>query len=245
MRCIPTFVLVLFIFGCSVRPPEADRAGIPVTPHSSLGTTTIEPQEPGVECENTNGIIGFAEISFNGTTVLRFYEQPKTTAAPAQILRFYEDRDLKMDSFKAEGKKAYSLLRPEVHKLDYYLFDLAVRTRNNGWLEVIVDNQSDETLWLPEGKIVKFENWLQKMKSSFAVGRRTKENNPLRIGPDLNTEEVGFLGDDCFRVVEMEGNWIKVNIASHCSDAPKQTVSGWIRWRDENSCLMVEIFPFA
>lgn len=245
MRYILSFFLSLFISGCSVSPPEVDRGGISVTPPTSLQAATLKHKEPSFECENTSGIIGFAKISFDRTTVLRFYEKPTASPIPAQTLRFYEDRDLKMDSFKAEGKRSYGLLRPEVHKLDYYLFDLAVKTRSDSWLEVRVDDQSHETLWLQESKNVKFENWLQAMKSSFAVGRRSKGGNALRVGPDSRTEEVTFVGNDCFKVVEMKGNWIKVTIQNHCTEAPNQSVSGWLRWRDESSCLLVEMFPFA
>ncbi len=247
MRFVLTFVLSFLIFGCSASPAGRDQAitDVPQSPKNEKSTELEGPVSNTLECENTVGVVGFADISFDATTVLRFYDKPEAPTAPAQTLGFYRDEALKMDSFKAEGKRTYSLLRPEVHKLDYYLFDLAVKRRNTGWLEIQVDDETKETLWLQESKTVKFQDWLQKLKSSFAVGRRTKDSNPLRMQPDSKSEEVSFLGNDCFAVVEMRGDWIQVNIQNHCTDAPKQSVSGWLRWRDDNGCLLVEIFPFA
>jgi hypothetical protein len=83
------------------------------------------------------------------------------------------------------------------------------------------------------------------MKEAFAVGRIDSKANPLRAKPDAMAKEVNFNGDDCFEVLAMKGDWIKVVLQNHCSNAPKQSVSGWLRWRDENGCLLVEILPFA
>ncbi len=247
MRFIIILISCILIFGCSSKAELQTEAVIPVA-DSPIATSTIKPQKivsNDVECQNIKDIIGSADISFDGKTVINFYEKPNASQPPAQILRFYEDKELKMDSFTAEGEKSYILLNPEMHKLDYYIFDLAVKSRRNGWLEVVVDDQKNKTLWLQENKSVKFEDWLQQMKTSFSVGSLNIESNPLRLKPEATAEKIIFEGNDCFEVIEMKGDWIKVNLQNHCSDAPIQSVSGWIRWRDENGCLLIEIFPFA
>jgi hypothetical protein len=239
MRFVIVFILSFLTFGCSSKNESRAEFVSPVV------ASTEETPLPKFECENVTGVIGAADISFDTKTVLYFYNNPDAAQTPAQTLRFYDDTNLKMFSFRAEGEKSYFELNPERHKLDYSLFDLAVKSRRDGWLEVIVGEQKDETLWLKESKTVKFKDWLQEMKDSFAVGRIKSVNNPLRAKPDTNAEEITFVGRDCFKVEQMKGDWIKVTLQDHCSDAPKQSVSGWIRWRDENGCLLVEIFPFA
>lgn len=247
MRFITILVFCLFIFGCSPNAKIQSETVVSIAT-SPIATPTIETQKPvpnTFECQNITGIIGSADISFDRKTVLYFYEKPDASQMPAQTLRFYEDKELKMDSFKAEGKKSYNLLDPEMHKLDYYLFDLAVKSRRNGWLEVIVDDNTKEMLWLQENKSVKFKDWLQDMKTSFAIGRLNAESNPLRAKPDANAEKMNFDGNDSFNVIEMKGNWIKVNSQNMPSEATKKSISGWIRWRDNNSCLLIEMYPFA
>lgn len=247
MRLITILVFCLFIFGCSTNTEIQTENAVPISV-SPIATQAIEPPKPvsnTFECQNIKDIIGSADISFDGKTVLNFYEKPNVMQSPAQTLRFYEDKELKMDSFKAEGNKSYNLLKPDSHKLDYYIFNLAVKNRRNGWLEILVDDQSNETLWLQENKTVKFKDWLQDMKTSFAIGRLYKENNPLHTKSDATAEIVNFDGDDSFNVIEMKGDWIKVNSKNLPSETTKKPVFGWIRWRDKNDCLLIEMYPFA
>lgn len=246
MRFITIFISCFIIFGCSSKSEIQSETVVPVVA-SPVAKSTIEPQKivsNDVECQNINGIIGSADISFDGKTVLQFYEKPNASQSPAQTLRFYEDKELKMDSFKAEGEKSYNLLNPDVHKLDYYLFNLPAKTRLNGWLEVVVDDGTNETLWLKESKNVEFKDWLQDMKTSFAIGRLNKENNPLLTKPDPTAQKVIFDGDESFDVIEMKGDWIKVNSKNLPSETTKISITGWIRWRD-NNCLLIEMYPFA
>ena len=244
MRFVSIFIFGFLILGCSSKDESRTESVFPVIASTATPQETPSP-ELEFECENITGILGFAYISFDATTVLYFYDKPNTSQTPAQTLRFYDDTALKMFSFLAEGEKSYFELNPERHKLDYFLFDLAVRSRRNGWLEVVVGEQKNETLWLKESKAVRFKNWLQDMKDSFAIGRIKSITNPLRAQPNTNAKEINFAGYDCFKVKDMKGDWIRVELQNHCSEAPEQSVSGWLRWRDENGCLLVEIFPFA
>ena len=246
MRFITIFISCFIIFGCSLKSEIQSETIVPVVA-SPVAKSTIEPQKivsNDVECQNINGIIGSADISFDGKTVLQFYEKSNVSQSPAQTLRFYEDKELKMDSFKVEGEKSYNLLNPAMHKLDYYIFDLAVKSRLNNWLEVVVDNKTNETLWLQENKNVKFKDWLQDMKTSFAIGRLNKESNPLLTKPNATAEKAVYNGDESFDVIEMKGDWIKVNSKNLPSETTKKSVIGWIRWR-ENNCLLIEMYPFA
>jgi hypothetical protein len=242
MRFVIGFICCFLIFSCSSKDVPQTKSVFPVI------ASTATPQEtplPELECENITGILGSAYIDFDAKTVLYFYDKPDASQKPAQTLRFHEDTALKMYSFRAEGEKSYFELNPERHKLDYFLFDLAVKSRRNGWLEVIVGEQKNETLWLKESKAVQFKDWLRDMKESFAVGRRDSKANPLRAEPNTNAKEINFAGYDCFKVKDMKGDWIRVELQNHCSEASEQSVSGWLRWRDENGCLLITVFPFA
>ena len=245
MRFVTIFIFGFLILGCSPKNESPRIESVfPVVASTATPQETPSP-ELELECQNVTDILGFADISFDATTVLYFFDKPDASEKPAQTLRFYNDTTINSYSFRAEGEKSYSALRPEAHKLDYDIFNLAVVNRRNGWLKVVVGEQKNKTLWLKEGKLVRFKDWLQDMKEAFAVGRIKSTINPLRAKPDATAKEVSFNGRDCFKVEEMKGDWIKVTLQDHCSDAPKQSVSGWLRWRDENGCLLVEIFPFA
>lgn len=245
MRFAVVFIFGFVILGCSSKDVRRTEIAFPVVALIATPQETPSP-EPEFECQNVTGILGSVDIIFDDKTVLYFYDKPNASQAPTQTLRFYDDTTIKSYSFWAVGEKSYSELNPERHKLDYSLFDLAVVNRRNGWLEVVVGEQKNETLWLKESKLVRFKDWLQDMKEAFAVGRIKSTVNPLRVKPDANAKEINFNGRDCFEVEDMKGDWIRVKMQEHnCSEKPKPSISGWIRWRDKNGCLLVEIFAFA
>ena len=250
MRFATVFIFCLLVCSCSSKDEPR------IEPISPIAASTVEPQktisiEPqktvstGLDCQNVTGVLGFTDISFDATTIIYFYAKPNASEQPAQTLRFYDDTTINSFSFRAEGEKSYSLLNPKRHKLDYSMFDLAVKSRRNGWLEVWVDEQTDGTLWLQESKDVRFEDWRQGMKQAFAISRLKTKTNPLRTKPDASAKILKTTERDCFKFEQMQGDWIKVSQETHCDTDLKSTVSGWIRWRDENGCLLVEIFPFA
>lgn len=247
MRFITIFIFCLLIFACSAS--ERLQTNIAKTPTTSpTFSPTIQAKNhvaKNPECIDTKQIIGRTDISFDEKTILNFYEKPEITESPAQTLRFYNDTELKIFSFKPEGTKSYNRLRPEVHKLDYLIFNLAVKSTQSGWLEVIADDQTSETLWLQESKNVKFKDWLEDMKSSFAIGRLNKKDNQIFSKPDSKSEKVIYKGDESFAVAEMKDDWIKINSQNDPTENDKPIVSGWIRWRDKNGCLLIEIFPIA
>jgi hypothetical protein len=197
------------------------------------------------ECENTSNIRGFAAVSFKETTVLSFFAEPNSSKQPAQVIRFYNDLNINSLSFRAEGKETYSLLRPEAHKLDYSKFELPVRSRRDGWLEVEVDEQGGKTLFVQENQAVRFFDWLSYLQESFSVERKRPEDNPLRVKPAGNAVKVKLRGRDCFEVKRMQGNWINVIQKDHCDGDSNPPVSGWLKWRDERGCLLIMIYPFA
>jgi hypothetical protein len=196
-------------------------------------------------CENVSNVIGLATINFDSTTVLPLFAQPSSTEQPVEVLRFYYDPATKSDTFRAEKSGIYPLLRPEMHKLSYSLFELPVRSKRSGWLEVVVDERKAETLWVNESETVRFLDWLSKMRSSFAVEPRNPKANPLLARPAEGAREVKVKGRGCFTVERMQGDWIKVIRQHDCDGVPIQSVSGWVKWRDGRGCLLVSIYPFA
>src|SRR5262245_42999425 len=110
------------------------------------------------ECESISNVLGFAVVSFDETTVVSFFAAPDSSIQPAQIIRFYNDPTINSLRFRAEGKETYSSLRPEAHHLDYFIFELPVRSRRNGWLEVEVDEEKSKTLFVQENQTVRFFN---------------------------------------------------------------------------------------
>ena len=217
------------------------------SPRSEQPAQTTPPQEAASvgECENTSKVIGFGVVSFNEKTVIPFFADSDASKQPVQVVRFYHEPATNSLSFRVEGEGSYSLLRPRGHKLDYFIFDLPVRARRDGWLEVVADQESGKTLWVREDQTIRFADWLTKMRGAFAVARFEPGANPLRSEPSESASEVEMMGRDCFKVSEMRGDWIRVVQQVHCAGVSGPARSGWVRWRDNQGCLLMQIFPFA
>jgi hypothetical protein len=246
MRFASIFIL-LILCSCSLRDEQQVQSlpQIISTPEIQK-TVSLNPN-----CQNVANILGFADIIFDESTKLSFYAQPDSWQQPAQTLRFYNDIAILSYSFRAEGEKSYPELQPERHKLDYSIFELSVVNKRDGWLwdwlEVIVDEQTNETLWVQTGVIVRFKDWFENFKKSASVERKNKETNPIRREPSETAEQIEFDGKDRFKVEKMQGNWILIFQRDEDEPSKKSnsSVPGWIKWRDENGCLLIYTYPFA
>lgn len=71
MRFAIIFIFCFLILSCSSRDvPQAES----VFPVVASTATPLETLLPELECENITGILGSADISFDATTVLYFYD---------------------------------------------------------------------------------------------------------------------------------------------------------------------------
>lgn len=244
MRFASIFILSI-LCSCSLKN-EQHAQSLPQT----ISTPEIQKAiSPDLKCQNVVDILGFADVIFDEATVLSFYATPDSLQQPAQTLRFFQDSTINSFSFRAEGKKSYPLLRPEAHKLDYDIFELAVINKRDGWLkdwlEVIVDDQTNETLWVQTGLTVRFKDWLESFKKSFSIERTNKEINSIRKEPSETAKQVEFNEKDRFKVEKMQDDWILVTQQDEPNKKSNHPISGWIKWRDENGCLLVYSYPFA
>lgn len=236
IRLAAITLLLLSAWFCSPRSEQPAQAPPPQAA-ASVG-----------ECEaasDTSKVIGFGVVSFNEKTVIPFFADSDASKQPVQVVRFYHEPATNSLSFRVEGEGSYSLLRPGGHKLDYFIFDLPVQARRDGWLEVVADQESGKTLWVREDQTIRFADWLTKMRGAFAVERFELEGNPLRSKPAEAASEVKIIGRDCFKVSEIKGDWIKVIQQDVCNGESSSSASGWVRWRDSQGCLLMWIYPFA
>ena len=221
-------VIILFI----VTPLVASPTSEPPTQGVRTGST--------MECRNVTKVLGFAVVDVKNSTVLPFFTKPDSSKPPQLTIKLFQDQAINSITHRVEGVGPF---RPATLHLDYHLLELSVQSRNQGWLKVVVDEQTDRTLWIREGRDVRFVSWLSTMRSAFSVVRTNQKMNQLRIKPLSNSRALRLRGKDCFKVERMRGEWIRVAQQSHCGESAGQV--GWVRWRDNRGCLLIYIHPFA
>ena len=227
---IRAIIIVLFI----VSPLDSSPTSEPHTQDVRAGSAT--------ECRNVAEVLGLASVHVKDMTALPFFIKPDSSEAPALTVRLFQDKAINSINHRVEGAESF---RPATLHLDYHLLELSVQKRHRGWLKVVVDEQTHRTLWMREGRDVRFVGWFSKMRGAFAVARTKQKVNQLRVNPLANARAVRLREKDCFKVERMRGEWIKVAQQGHCDESSNTSVRGWIRWRDNRGCLLVYIYPFA
>jgi len=211
------------------------------SPKSESHTQDVH-ERTATRCHDVSDVLGFGVVDVEDKNVLTFFTRPDSSEPPALTIRLYQDHAINSINHRVQGAEHF---RPATLHLDYHLFELSVKTRRQGWLKVVVDEQTARTLWMREGRDVRFVDWLSKMRSAFVVVRTNEKVNQLRAEPLVNSRIVRLAGTDCFKVERMQGNWIRVVQQDLCDDTSGAPVRGWVRWRDNKGCLLVDIYPFA
>ncbi len=150
---------------------------------------------------------------------------------------------------------------PKFFKPDYGIMHFVYIGQTEKAYKVLV-NYSD-IKYLPKTKDYEFETWENYILQSYGIRRKTTENGdieenlPLRTKPNENAETLKIpSGFEMFCPIELKGDWVKVkydcfyNVEDNPHDGEpcyefiqecNNTLTGWLRWRQENK-LLIDIF---
>lgn len=182
--------------------------------------------------------LGLVSINFDDKTTLHFYSTPNDKE-PKRTIQFFNDQN----SWNLRDlDKHKEWLKPEVFWLDYSSFVFRCLTVKNNWLKVIVNNETEETLWLKKSDLATFKDWESYLKEMFGVTRLLDQQQKIRSLPFDESGEISYQGQDCFQVKSMKEDWIEIFTADYCdesyTDSKTKIKSGWIKWRQGNKLLI-------
>lgn len=181
--------------------------------------------------------IGLASIKFNDKTVLKLYVDPYDRE-PKHIIEFYNDEIEGTTIRDAETQEEW--LKPEVFSIEYGQLIFRCKSESRFWAEIIVNNETGETLWLKKTKTTILSTWDIFLKEMFMVSRNSFQQE-IRMQPNDTAQEITFDGEECFQVKAMKGDWIQIFTADHCDEVGNRLKSGWIKWK-EGEKLLIEYF---
>ena len=113
-------------------------------------------------------------------------------------------------------------------------------TKENNWMEVVVNNSTGKTYWIKEKEEHIFNDWTKYLQKAACIIRLNAANN-LCEQPDEISKTINIKGKDCFSVKSMKGDWLEINIpVEQISDFDKQAKakSFWLRWKKGNDILI-------
>jgi len=183
--------------------------------------------------------IGLVDVNFDDKTVIHFYKTPRVTS-PSRTIKFFDDKSINSWNI-VDLQSARTWLAPESLWLDYHSFVFRCIAKRAGWLQVIVNNRTGESFWIRSSQKIRFSTWDSFLKRMFSITRNDRFPQKLRAEPSDTAQEIRFRGRDCFDVIAMRGDWVRVKQAGHCESPDKRFRSGWIRWR-RGRTLHIEYF---
>jgi len=187
--------------------------------------------------------IGLVSINFDDKTSLHFFSSPKENE-PIRIIQFFNDKSINSWNIR-DFNKQKDWLKPEILLLDYSSLIFRCLKVTDKWFNVIVNNETNETLWIKKDDLTTFSDWESYLKEMFGVARLSDQPQIIRSLPTENSEEIEYKGEDCFQVKSMKGEWIEIFTSEYCDESytDSKTIikSGWIKWRKGNE-LLIEYF---
>ncbi|KIC02076.1 hypothetical protein OA88_11075 [Flavobacterium sp. JRM] len=188
----------------------------------------------------TNLGIGLIAIKFNDKTVLPFYSSINDKQ-PIKTIRFFNDETINSWNIQ-DLKNQQKWLKPEILWLDYNFFIFRCEKQEKDWFKIIVDNESGKSLWIKKSKNTEFRDWEKYLQDMFRISRKSKADKIYKL-PNTNSGTIKYLGEECFQVKSMKGDWIEI-FTSECDDVKSEIKSGWIKWKNGNT-LLIECFPIS
>jgi len=177
--------------------------------------------------------MGMLKIDFRQLPVLQLYVDTNAVS-PAQSVRIVKNQS---EEYSIENVDSSGWFKPEQLFFEYDIFLMRVDTVAGNWYKVQVNSTSGATLWIRADTAKKFINWKTFLLKEISAVDKGDFNLDIKTTPsDKATTIKKIETTDCFQVLDVKGDWIKVktNKEMECSESKKPVASGWIRWRQNN-----------
>ena len=185
---------------------------------------------------------GIAEVEFDHPSFIKFYNKPDDDhfIKSIELINNKETHSVEFkdpDSFRVWA-------RPEFFKPDYYRLAFRCKTKTERWLEIIVNDETGETLWVKYDHSFKYEGWLEFLREAFTIGRNEPTTNPIYTKPDINSAMINDSGrQDFFKVKSIKGDWMEI-YDPEWANVNENIASGWIKWKKDGK-LLIHYYPFS
>lgn len=176
---------------------------------------------------------------------------------PSNELNFYDDT-INLNNYKLiPFSKSKSNL--EIYnKIDWLLpvqfmvtdefgnitnFEILCLEKRNNWFRVSGNTEGHKIYWLKNDSSLSFDTWIDLLNHMYCISR-VDSTDKIYKQNSLGSDTIAYFKDECFRVLEINGYWMKIgcypeyDYSKDASNQPDIIDLGWILWRDENSLLI-------
>ena len=177
---------------------------------------------------------GVIKIDYTKLPTLRFFGDTNQTN-PLRTIAV--GRDKEGEFIIKNAKQVDTWFMPEQISLEYDIFIIRVDTVIGKWYKVFVNTENATTLWTKVESVKKFVRWSTFLLKETTAIEKGDYNVDIKTQPSDTAKTIKkFEIKDCFEVLEIRGDWMKVrtNTKLDCSQSNRPMKSGWLKWRDKN-----------
>jgi hypothetical protein len=186
--------------------------------------------------------MGLVQIESRSNYSIQFYKTAQDTAAVHTIQMVFDTFSFSM----RDRDEVLTWFRPEAYWPEYMPLTMRCRSKTKDRMEVVVNKETNETLWIKNNALVKYLTWPEYLQNMYAIDRSDPATNPIHIQPDTLSPILEYTGRDFFSVDSISGDWMKIStpIYADSDDIKIRIQAGWIRWRDGNK-ILITYYPTA
>jgi hypothetical protein len=158
------------------------------------------------------------------------YETPDTV----KVLN--KNNSLYLNIYKDENHK---MIHPQIDSIAirafYPDYDIVIFDANKkaNFYQIFINGQ-EKKINFSEG--LKYLDWNEFIGKVY-VG--VTQKSPLKVSKDKNADVVQNFKQYYYEVIDVKGDWIKVQCWKDCGGCPvDKKIEGWVKWRDENKLLL-------
>lgn len=185
--------------------------------------------------------IGIVEIDYNENTVIQLFDE--IDGDPIYSLSFSNTAE-DIIPYNKSRYEEITWLQPEFGHIfdgDGYVSLFALRCKRfvGNWVEIYIDRQYIETCWLYKSEVVKLKTWEEFLQDMLIIHAKDP-NYKVYSSPSKCSNVVNYTGENCFKVLELTRNWVKVIPYLNCVDDLQlhEDAIGWIQWQNKDTLLI-------
>ncbi len=228
-RSTITFITIIlfstFVYGQSVSYP---------------GLIKIVYDKLSMHCSYALGNRDKTEICISDTLTLKFYKSANEKDFDKELTFYYVSGSPVMVKHLVQ-KDFRSWLKPAQLNCDTtrgnYTIYFTCKTKKDNWYEVVINEESRETRWINEKRLIKLFTWNKLAKTDHTVC--VQPNNTIYLKADSNLTSINHSKTDFFEIIETKGNWMKIKAqkGDPCGNSTENIYFAWFNFKSMDKLL--------
>ncbi len=185
---------------------------------------------------------GLISVAIDSLPTIKFYES-KGANIPIKSIEIFDDEAIKAHNIREISGKEKNWFKPFSLHLDYYIFYIQVYKIEEEWMEVIVNEESNQKLWLKNSPNLKYFSWEEFILNTVSITPINSADNPLLVTPEINSRQIKKPVLNCLTPVSIDKEWLKVKVDPTVCDrynemGKNDIVNGYLRWKKGEKLLI-------